>query len=331
VTSSRRRPAKGGALPAGPKGRARQAGPSRSSASRQAAPTSAGSGPSRSGASRQAGPTGAGSGPKKGGRNLKLAILTGVTLGALVVGLLYLGSEAFFGLAVVVIVMAQAEFYRAARGGGHNPAAALGLVAGAVLLLGVFLQGESAAGIVLSLTLAGCFLWYMSLETRTAMVANAGVTMLGVAYIPLLGSYVGLLALRPDGRGVTIVAIGGAAVYDIFAYAGGSKLGRHPMAPSISPNKTWEGAAVATLATVGLLTFAGPRLGPWSMVQAAILGAAIALVAPLGDLVESAIKRDLGIKDMGTIFPGHGGALDRIDAILFTAPTVYLSLKVFGL
>lgn len=269
--------------------------------------------------------------PKKGGRNLELAILTGVTLGALVVGLLYLGSEAFFGLAVIVIVLAQAEFYRAARGGGHNPAAALGLVAGAVLLLGVFVRGEPAAGIILSVTLAGCFLWYMSLETRTAMVTNVAVTMLGVAYIPLLGSYVGLLALRPDGRGVTIVAIGGAAVYDIFAYAGGSKLGRHPMAPSISPNKTWEGAAVATLATVGLMALAAPRLGPWSITQAAILGAAIAVVAPLGDLVESAIKRDLKIKDMGTIFPGHGGALDRIDAILFTAPTVYLSLKVFGI
>jgi phosphatidate cytidylyltransferase len=269
--------------------------------------------------------------PQAGGRNLKLAILTGVTLATLVVGLLYLGAEAFFGLAVIVVMLAQAEFYRAARGAGHNPAAAIGLVGGAMLLLGVFLQGEAAAGIVLSATLAATFLWYLSPRRLRSVVVNVAVTVLGVAYIPLLGSFVGLLAVRPDGRGVTIVAIGAAAVYDIFAYAGGSKLGRHKMAPWVSPHKSWEGAAIATIATVGVLAFAAPRLGPWSVAQAAILGAAISVAAPLGDLVESAIKRDLDIKDMGTILPGHGGALDRIDAILFTAPVVYLSLRLFGL
>lgn len=268
--------------------------------------------------------------PKGGGRNAKLAILTGATLAALVVGLLYVGSEAFFGLAVIVIMLAQAEFYRATRGAGHNPAAALGLVGGALLLVGVFREGESIAGIVLAATLACTFVWYMALPTRKAVVTNVAVTMLGVAYIPLLGSFIGLLTVRPDGRGVTIVAIGAAAVYDIFGYAGGSKLGRRPMAPSISPNKTWEGAAVATVATIGTMALVAPRLGPWSMLQAAILGAAVAVVAPVGDLVESMIKRDLGIKDMGTIFPGHGGALDRIDAILFVAPTVYLSLRLLG-
>ncbi len=269
--------------------------------------------------------------PRKGaGRNLKLATLTGITLGGLVVGLLYLGAEAFFGLAIIVIMLGQAEFYRATRSAGHNPAAALGLVGGAVVLVGVFLNGPSAAGLALFATLAACFIWYMSFPTRVNLVVNVAITMMGIAYIPLLGSFVGLLSRRPDGRGVTIAAIGAAAVYDIFAYAGGSTLGKHPMSPSISPNKTWEGAAVATLATVGTAYFAGPALGPWSPLEAALLGLAIAVVAPLGDLVESLIKRDLGIKDMGTIFPGHGGALDRIDAILFVAPTVWFSLQLFG-
>lgn len=269
-------------------------------------------------------------GRKGAGRNLKLAILTGITLAALVVGLLYLGSEAFFGLAIVVIMLAQAEFYRATRNAGYNPAAALGLIGGAVVLVGVFLSGQAAAGLALFATLAACFVWYMSFEIRTNLVSNLAITMMGVVYIPLLGSFVGLLSRRPDGRGVTIAAIGAAAVYDIFAYAGGSKLGRHPMAPSISPHKTWEGAAVATVATVGVAFFAGPALGPWSPMEAAALGLAVSVVAPLGDLVESLIKRDLGIKDMGTIFPGHGGALDRIDAILFVAPTVFFSLQLFG-
>ena len=267
---------------------------------------------------------------KGGGRNLKLAILTGVTLAALVVGLLFVGAQAFFGLAIVVIMLGQAEFYRATRNAGHNPATALGLIGGAVILIGVFLNGPAAAGLALFATLAACFIWYMSFPSRVNVVSNVAITMMGIVYIPLLGSFVGLLSRRPDGRGVTIAAIGAAAVYDIFAYAGGSKLGRHPMAPSVSPNKSWEGAAVATVAIVLVALFAGPALGPWTAGQAALLGLAVAVVAPLGDLAESLIKRDLGIKDMGTIFPGHGGALDRIDAILFVAATVWLSLQLFG-
>ncbi|MGQ0679037.1 MAG: phosphatidate cytidylyltransferase [Actinomycetota bacterium] len=299
-------------------------------------PASGGGGGARKAGSRQ-GPGTAAAGKsgrnasKGGGRDLKMATLTGVGLGALVVGLLFVGPESFFGLVVLVLMLAQAEFYRATRNAGHNPAAALGLVGGAALLAGVYLRGESAAGLVIVATLFSCLLWYMSLKSRSGVVANVSITMLGLIYIPLLGSFVGLLAVRADGRGVTIVAIGAAAVYDIFAYAGGSKLGRHKMAPSISPNKSWEGAGVATLATIGSLAYAGPLLGPWSTLQAALVGAAIAFAAPMGDLVESMIKRDLGVKDMGTILPGHGGALDRIDAILFTAPTVYLSLKLFGL
>ena len=278
---------------------------------------------------RTASPEG-GAAPEGSGRNLKLAVLTGITLAGLVVGLLYLGAEAFFGLAIIVVLLGQAEFYRATRNAGHNPAAALGLIGGAVILIGVFLKGPSAAGVALFATLVACLLWYMPFPNRAGVVANVAITMFGVLYVPLLGSFVGLLAGRADGRGVTIAAIGAAAVYDIFAYAGGSKLGRHRMAPSISPNKSWEGAAVATVATVAVACLAGPALGPWSGPEAALLGLAVAFMAPLGDLVESMIKRDLGIKDMGTIFPGHGGALDRIDAILFVAPTVWFSLQLFG-
>jgi phosphatidate cytidylyltransferase len=269
--------------------------------------------------------------PKKAGRNLKLAILSGVSLGALVVGLLYVGVEAFFGLVFVVVMLAQAEFYRAARRAGHNPAAALGLVAGVILLLGVFNYGEAAAAPVLFALLVCTFIWYLAVEVRLNLLTDVGITMLGVAYIPLLGSFAGLLAIRPDGRGVTIVTLAAVAAYDIFAYAGGSMVGRTPLAPRISPNKTWEGAAVATLATVAVTVGLGPRLGPWSLGQAAILGALIALVAPVGDLLESMMKRDLGIKDMGSIVPGHGGALDRIDAMLLAIPSCYFSLKLFGL
>lgn len=265
------------------------------------------------------------------GRNLRLAIASGLTLAALVVGLLYLGAGPFFGLAFILILIAQGEFYLATRKAGHNPATALGLAAGGLLMIGVYFRGPPAAGVVLFLTLVFCVVWYMAVESRTNLTANVGITILGVLYIPLLGSFAALLASRSDGRGVTIMALAGAALYDVYAYAAGSRFGRHPLAPSISPNKTREGAAIATAGIMITSLLAAPRLGPWSVGQAAFLGLFIAIAAPIGDLFESMLKRDLGVKDMGTLIPGHGGALDRIDAMLFVAPVVYFSLKLFGI
>lgn len=266
------------------------------------------------------------------GRDLKLAIVTGLTLAALVVGLLFLGAKPFFGLAFVVILIAQGEFYVSSQRAGHSPAITLGLVGGAVMLLGVFLRGPEAAGLVLFLSLVFTFVWYLASESRAGAITNISVTMLGIIYIPMLGSFAGLLAARPsDGRGVTIAMIGAAAIYDIIAYAAGSKWGKTPIAKTISPKKTVEGAAVASIGIILITAIIAPALGPWNPWQAAILGAMVSVSAPLGDLFESMIKRDLKIKDMGSIFPGHGGALDRIDAILFTAPIVYLSLRIFGL
>ena len=261
---------------------------------------------------------------------MRLAFATGVALGGLVAGLLYEGAEPFFGLVFVVLLIAQGEFYHATRRKGHDPATALGLVSGALLLVGVFFKEESAAGIVLFLTLVFCFIWYKVMESKGSLIGNVGVTMLGVAYVPLLGSFAGLLANRPDGRGVTVVAVGLVALYDTVAYVSGRSFGRRPLAPAVSPNKTVEGAAIAGLVTIIASVLLAPRLGPWTAGEAAILGLAISLAAPAGDLFESLLKRDLGIKDMGTLIPGHGGALDRIDAMLFVMPVVYFSLRVFG-
>ncbi|MDQ4149712.1 MAG: phosphatidate cytidylyltransferase [Actinomycetota bacterium] len=254
-----------------------------------------------------------------------------MTLAAAAAGLLVAGPEQFFGLVFVVVMLAQAEFYRAVRRAGHDPAVALGLVAGVMLMLTVYKRGEGGVPLILVALFACSFLWHRSLDPRRNVLAEVGITMLGVAYIPLLGSFAGLLALRDDGRGVILVTLAAVAAYDVFAFAGGSLVGRTALAPKISPNKTWEGAAIATLATIAVTLALGPWLGPWSPRQSAILGAVIALVAPVGDLMESMIKRDLGIKDMGSIIPGHGGALDRIDAMLLAVPASYFSLELFGL
>lgn len=268
---------------------------------------------------------------------MKVAVATGLILGAAVIGLLFLGPDAFFPLAFIVILVAQAEFYTAARKAGHDPATALGVMAGALLLVGVFKRGSPAAGLVVFLTLVFSFVWYMSAEHREGLLTNIALTLFGVAYIPLLGSFAVLLSTScigsgecpPSGGGLVLVMIGAAAFYDIFAFAGGYKFGRTPLS-SISPRKTREGAIVATACTLVLATTVVPLLGPWTHVQALVLGALVCIAAPMGDLVESMIKRDLGLKDIGVIFPGHGGALDRIDAILFTGPAVYLSLLIAG-
>ena len=266
------------------------------------------------------------------GRNLKIAIATGLALAALVIGFALVSSKAFFGLAFVVIIFAQGEFYKSTRSAGYDPATSLGLAAGAVLLIGVFLKGPDAAGLVMFLTILFCLIWYIAVEPRADLLSDIAVTIFGVAYVPLLGSFAGLLAARPeDGGPVIIAVIGATAFYDIFAYAGGSRFGKTPLAPEISPKKTREGALVATAGTMILVTAVAPLLGPWNFAQAAVFAVLVSIAAPLGDLLESLIKRDLAIKDMGTLFPGHGGALDRIDAILFTLPVAYLSLVMFGL
>jgi phosphatidate cytidylyltransferase len=282
-----------------------------------------------------------GSGPRHGaGRNLKLAALTGFTLAAAAFGLLAVGPGPFFVLAAVVILVGQAEFYLAARRAGRDPAVPLGLVAGAVLLMGVYLRGERAAGLVLFLTLLFSLIWYLVPHgdgrqgdaDGAGPAADVAVTLLGVAYVPLLGSFVALLARDPEhGRGLVMAMIIATAVYDMAAYAGGSRFGRRKLAPTISPNKSVEGAITATLATVALVSVPASFLGPWSIGQAALFCLLVSVAAPIGDLVESMIKRDFGIKDMGTILPGHGGVLDRIDAMLFVAPATYVSLRVFGL
>ncbi|MGH2704073.1 MAG: phosphatidate cytidylyltransferase [Actinomycetota bacterium] len=272
-------------------------------------------------------------------------VVTGVVLGGAVLGLLALGRAPFFLLVLAVVLVAQAELYHALRQAEYDPATSLGLVAGAVLLGGTYLRGGAAVGLVLFLTLVFSFVWYAGAGREASgptaeaepvplgrsATAGIAVTMLGVAYVPLLAAFAVLLLTRPDGVGLVLTLVGGVAVYDTVAYFAGRAFGRRRLAPSISPGKAIEGTIGATVGTVLVMAFVAPRLGPWDMVQAALLGTAICVMAPLGDLFESLLKRDLGIKDTGMLLPGHGGALDRIDAILFCAPAVYASLRVFGL
>jgi phosphatidate cytidylyltransferase len=188
---------------------------------------------------------------------------------------------------------------------------------------------------VLFLTVVFGVLWYLLGVGTERPVPNLGVTLLGVVYIGLLGSFASLLLESDDGVGLLLAAILLGVGYDVGGYFVGRNMGRSPLTDA-SPNKTVEGLIGGMLTTVGvsvLISVVG--VGPFDgdtfgLVDAVLVGVAAAVMAPIGDLAESLMKRDLGLKDMGTILPGHGGVLDRFDAMLFVLPTTYYMVRLLA-
>jgi phosphatidate cytidylyltransferase len=267
-----------------------------------------------------------------GGRNLTAAVISGILLAAAVIALLVIGKGAFAVFAALVVLLGQAEFYAVMRTRGYRPATLLGLVAGALTLAGAYLRGDGAVLFGVFVAMGLSVLWYMAAPapTRKQVTTDVGVTVLGVLYVPVLASFaILLLALPGDiGRNVFLTVLGLTVLYDVAAFAVGSVWGNRPLAPTISPRKSWEGAIGATLVLLLVSVAIVPSIEPFTGSTAVGLALLIAVAAPLGDLVESAFKRDLGVKDMGTILPGHGGILDRVDAVLFTAPVAYYFLRI---
>jgi phosphatidate cytidylyltransferase len=264
-------------------------------------------------------------------RNLFAAFASGILLAIAVIALLVIGKGPFAVFVSIVVLLGQAELYAVMRARQLQPATLLALVCGAVILAGAYLHGPAAAMFGLVLAAGLTVPWYMaapaSIRRNTAV--NAGATILGVAYVPFLASFALLLLAFPGdlGRNVFLVVLGLTVLYDVIAYAVGTLWGNRPLAPTISPNKSWEGVIGATLGVLIVALAVVPAIEPFTSFRAVGLALVIAVVAPLGDLVESALKRDLGVKDMGTILPGHGGILDRVDALLFAVPAAYYFLQ----
>ena len=247
---------------------------------------------------------------------------------------------------MIVVAISAGEFYNALRVAGYQPATLLGLTASIAMPIAVYVRGTQAVALVLALTVVFGLIWYIAGVANEMPVMNLGVTLLGVVYIGVLGSFgaalletanrVPLEGVEADGTGLILAAVILTIGYDAGAFFAGRSMGRTPLT-AISPNKTVEGllggffmTIVVSVVFLSILKLIEPFSTLGSVTDALILGAAAAVMAPLGDLGESLIKRDLGIKDMGTILPGHGGFLDRFDALLFVLPTVYfLSLAFF--
>jgi phosphatidate cytidylyltransferase len=203
---------------------------------------------------------------------------------------------------------------------GH-PVRLAGFLGLAGMLVAAQVGGPSSVLLVLVATVPVVFL--LGLRQPKMGAPGLSVTALGLVWIGLPLAHAVLLRDLPHGDAIVIDVLVGTFVGDTGAYLGGRALGRRPLAPRISPNKTVEGWAIGVLAAVAGVWFAGLYQDWLSGYQALLLGLAVALVAPLGDLFESYVKRDAGVKDSGTLFGAHGGALDRLDAVLFAAVAGY--------
>ena len=262
-----------------------------------------------------------------GGRSLKQAVVTALILLGLIIVCALLGTTAFFVLATTVILIALFELYDALIQTGHRPNMYFGLACGLALLIVAFLERPALIAVVLAITMYGAFILALRRNRGPTPSSDVAWTVLGVAWIGGGGAGAVSILTLDDGLMLLIAYVLITALDDIGGYFAGTRLGRHKMAPSISPAKTWEGwvgGFAASLAGGLFFAFLLESLDP---VHGLAIGAISGVLAPVGDLTESMAKREIGIKDSGRLLPGHGGLLDRLDAILFCAPAVYLYLR----
>ncbi|HEX2275291.1 MAG TPA: phosphatidate cytidylyltransferase [Acidimicrobiales bacterium] len=293
------------------------------------------SGPSRRQRAPRAAPEGDDDegGAASASRDMTASVITGAVALAVVVLAAIIGPGGLVFLTGVALVIAVGELYQALRSRGYHPATLLGVAGTASLSWGIYWRGGEALPLVLALFMVFCLLWYLAGVVRARPVVNIAVTALGFFYVGLLGSFAAVILklYGDDGVGILLGAVIATAAYDIGALFGGRWAGRTPLAPDISPGKTVEGAIGATFATIVVCLAVVGQIGPWDGGDAFLLAIVVSVVAPLGDLCESMLKRDLGIKDTGSILPGHGGLLDRIDALLFVVPATYYLARILDL
>lgn len=261
-----------------------------------------------------------------GGRDVPTAVAAGVGIAVVALISFALGSAVVTVLATIVIGFAAVEYFGAAQRSGFRPASLLGLVATVAFPLATYWRGEAAVPLMLVLVTVFCLVWYLvGAGGDSPVLEGVGSTLVGVAWIGLMGSFVTLMLRGPDGRGIVLAIIITTVLYDVGAFFLGRSFGQRPLSKA-SPNKTVEGVVggIAAAAVVGLV-LGGIGLGaPFhGFGHGLVMGIVVGVAATFGDLCESLIKRDLGVKDMGTIIPGHGGVLDRVDGLLFTLPAVY--------
>jgi phosphatidate cytidylyltransferase len=263
--------------------------------------------------------------PGRAGRDLPVAIASGVVLAVAIILSLAFWSPAFMLIVAAAVVVATWELHRGFLTRDIDIPQEPLMLGGVVMVVVAYLFGAPALVTATAVTALVTMLWLLR-RGVPGYVQNATASVFTLIYLPFLGSFVALILAEDQGAKDVIVFIAVTAASDIGGYAAGVLFGKHPMAPVISPKKSWEGFAgsAVTCVVVGYLLVVHLLDGDWWV--GVILGLIAVVMATLGDLCESVMKRDLGIKDMSQVIPGHGGLMDRLDSLLATAAPIWLVL-----
>jgi phosphatidate cytidylyltransferase len=246
-------------------------------------------------------------------------------MAATVVASLLLWRPAFLAVVVVAVAVATWELARAVQATGARPPLAPLLAGGAAMGVVAWFWGADALSLALLVTVLALLVWRLADGPAGYQRDTAAGTLI-VVYVPFLAGFAVLLAAPPDGHWRVLVTLAVVVLTDTGGYAAGVFFGRRPLAPSVSPKKSWEGLTGSLLAAAAGGAIGLPLLFGAAWWAGALFGLVVAGAAVLGDLAESMLKRDLGVKDMSELLPGHGGLMDRLDSVLFAAPTAYLLL-----
>jgi phosphatidate cytidylyltransferase len=263
----------------------------------------------------------------RAGRNLWAAITVGLLMAAGIVVALVTVRQVFIGIVAVAVAVSTWELAGAMRRAGVAVALPPVLLGGQAMVWLPWPFGVDGILVAFVITALACLVWRFP-QGAEGYVRDVSASVFATAYVPGFAAFATLLVVPADGTARVLCLMTAAVASDIGGYAAGVLGGRHPMAPSISPKKSWEGfigsLVVGTAAGVLSVTY---LLGG-QVWHGLLFGAAIVLTATGGDLVESLIKRDLGVKDMGTVLPGHGGFMDRLDSLLPSAVVSWLLLSL---
>jgi phosphatidate cytidylyltransferase len=262
----------------------------------------------------------------RAGRDLRAAVSVGLVLGAAIIMSLLMLRQVYIGIVAVAVAVSTVELSGALRRGASiRVSLPPVLVGGQAMVWLSWPFGLSGSLIAFAVTALGCLAWRLWWGVQ-GYLRDVSASVFTAAYVPMFASFAAMLTVPPDGGFRALCFMIGVVASDTGGYAFGVFLGRRQMAPRISPKKSWEGFGGSLLVgtVAGWLSVTLLLGGTWW--QGMIFGAALVGSATLGDLMESVIKRDLGIKDMGNLLPGHGGLMDRMDSLLPSAVVAWLML-----
>jgi phosphatidate cytidylyltransferase len=264
----------------------------------------------------------------RAGRNLPAAIAVGVGIGAVLVASLLLYRQSFVIIVVLAVLYGMWELAAAIGTVEARPPLVPLLVGAIAMEAAAWFRGPNGLVVALLVTVCGVVVWRVA-DGATGYQRDVSSAVLVLLYVPLLAGFAVLLTHPPDGAARVMLFLGTVICSDTGGYATGVLFGRHPLAPVVSKGKTWEGLAGSVIACCLCAALIISLTFHHDWWQGAVFGLAIAVTATLGDLGESMIKRDLGLKDMGRLLPGHGGVMDRLDSLLPCAAVAYLLISAF--